>query len=138
MRVVLDVNVLISALLSPTGAPALTLAAWQDGRFDLIGSPLLLAEMKRALAYPKLRRRITAAEADEVVDWLAREAIMARDPDGKPEVRAADPGDDYLIALAATADGLLVSGDDHLLSLASELPIRSPASFLELLAAQEP
>jgi putative PIN family toxin of toxin-antitoxin system len=63
LRAVLDVNVLISALLSRTGTPAGLLLAWQDGRFELIVSPGLLAEFTRALTYPKLRRLIPASDA---------------------------------------------------------------------------
>jgi predicted nucleic acid-binding protein len=47
------------------------------------------------------------------------------------------PGDDYLLALASSESAVLVSGDDHLLSLAGELPIHPPAGFLALLE-QEP
>lgn len=137
MRVVLDVNVLISALLSPTGAPALLLRAWQQGRFDLVVSALLLEELERALGYPKISSRIAPDEAAAVVDWLARTAIRAPDPVELPIVRAADPGDDYLIALAVATDAVLVSGDDHLLSVGTELPIHSPADFLELLRAHD-
>jgi uncharacterized protein len=44
-RVVIDSNVLISARLSPRGAPGRLLAAWLAGRFELIVSPALLSEL---------------------------------------------------------------------------------------------
>ena len=50
MRAVLDVNVLIAALLSPTGAPAQIVSRWLGGEFELIVSGNLLAELERALA----------------------------------------------------------------------------------------
>ena len=137
MRVVLDVNVLISALISPSGTPARIILAWQAGRFDLIVSPLLLEELGRALAYPKLRRRITADEARRFVGWLSRDATVVDDPGQPPLVRSVDPGDDYLLSLAAAADALLVSGDDHLLSIRSGLPIHSSAAFIELLGRSD-
>lgn len=133
MRAVLDANVIISALLSPTGSPAVILQAWSDGRFELIVSPLLLAELERALAYPELRRRIAEDEAEAVVDWLRRAAALTPDPEVPPPVRSVDPGDDYLLALAASENALLVSGDDHLLSLEGHAPVSSPATFLLLL-----
>ncbi len=132
MRAVLDPNIIISALLSPDGAPARVLLAWREGAFDLLVSPQLLAELKRALSYPKLRDRIDSEDATAVVDWLTRFATVAADS-GQAPVRSADEGDDYLIALAATNDALLVSGDKHVLALADELPIFSPARFAELL-----
>jgi putative PIN family toxin of toxin-antitoxin system len=137
LRAVLDVNVLISALLSPTGTPARVLAAWQQGQFDLIVSPQLLAELERALGYPKLRRHIGPDEVAEFVGVLLREAIIERDPAEPPEIRSADPGDDYLIALAAASGAVLVSGDDHVLSLGTDLPIYSPARFVELIASTD-
>lgn len=126
----LDANVLISALLSPTGAPARVLLAWQAGHFELIVSVLLLAELERALAYPKLRRLIAAAEADEFVAWITRSATVVRDPGTAPPVHAVDPGDDYLLAMAGAENAMLVTGDRHFLALAGELPIHAPASFL--------
>ena len=130
MRAVLDPNVIISALLSPGGAPARALVAWVQGGFELVVSPDLLAELERALRYPKLRKRVSAEDAREVLDWLASAADMATDPDDPPSVRSRDPGDDYLIALAESERAVLVSGDEHLLGLADEIPVVTPAELL--------
>ncbi len=133
MRAVLDPNVIISALLAPRGTPAKVLRAWLDGAFELVASDALLSELDRALAYPKLRKRIDAAEAQELIELLRREARMTDDPADPPSTRSPDPGDDYLIALGAAAQAAIVSGDGHLLGLADELPVYSPAEFLVLL-----
>lgn len=74
MRAVLDPDVIISGLLSPRGAPAKILRAWLEGVFEIVVSPLLLAELERALAYPKLRGRVTATEAAQLLAILRREA----------------------------------------------------------------
>jgi putative PIN family toxin of toxin-antitoxin system len=131
VRAVLDPNVIISALLSPEGAPARTLLAWQQGLFELVISAGLLAELQRALAYPKLRSRIDPGAAAELIEWLTRNATLAEDPVEAP-VRSADAGDDYLLALAAAERAMLVSGDKHLLALSEQLPISRPVRFLEL------
>lgn len=133
MRAVLDANVLISAILSPRGSPARLLMAWQAGAFELVVSPMLLAELARALTYPKLARLIPAADADAFVVWIARSAVLATDPEGAPPIRSADPDDDYLVALAAAERAVLVSGDGHLITLADRLPVCTPADFLALL-----
>jgi uncharacterized protein len=133
VRAVLDPNVLISALLTPRGSPAKVLRVWLDGAFELIVSALLLTELERALAYPKLRKYIGPLEAAELVDLLGREAQMLDDPADAPTVRSPDQGDDYLIALASAAHAVIVSGDRHLLTLADALPVYSPAQFLALL-----
>jgi len=133
VRAVLDPNVLISALLSPAGAPARLLQAWLYGWFELIVSPRLVAELERALAYPKLRKRVSRGEARRIVKWLADGATFVEDPDELSSVRSPDPGDDYLLALAAGEHAVLVSGDEHLLGLADDLPIFAPARFLRIL-----
>ena len=134
MRAVVDANIVISAFLSPTGSPAQILRQWQRGAFELVVSPLLLGELERALRYPKLRKRISREEATAIVEWLQREATIVSDPRDEPPVHSPDPGDDYLIALAAAHGAMLVSGDEHLLGLAEEIPVYSAAEFLDLVA----
>jgi uncharacterized protein len=135
VRAILDPNVIISALLSRSGTPAKALRAWLEGRFELIVSPLLLEELERALAYPKIAQRITAAECEELLDWLRREATTVEDPEEPPGSRSEDPGDDYLLALAESERAVLVSGDRHLLALTSELPVLTPREFLVIVGA---
>jgi uncharacterized protein len=135
VRAVLDTNILVSALLSPAGAPAQLLGRWLGGQFELIVSDQLLAELEGALGYPKLRRRVTADEATEFVDLLRQAAVVVSDPPDPPP-RSPDRGDDYLLALAEAARAHLVSGDQHLLTLSDRLPILSAAAFLALLAAE--
>lgn len=133
MRAVLDSNVIISALLSPQGAPARVLLAWYEGRFELVASRMLLGELKRALSYPKLARRIPSDEATAVLTWLKRDATIVSDPDEEPPVRSRDAGDDYLLALAERERAALVSGDRDVLALSGEVPVFSPNSFLDFL-----
>jgi putative PIN family toxin of toxin-antitoxin system len=132
VRAVLDPNILIAALLSPRGAPAQIVARWLAGEFELVLSETLLAELERALAYPKLQARVTASEAGEFVSLLRSGGILARDPP-TPGHHSVDPGDDYVLALAEHERALLVSGDQHLLALADRLPIHSARAFLDAL-----
>jgi putative PIN family toxin of toxin-antitoxin system len=130
VRAVLDPNVLIAALLSPTGAPAQLVGRWLGGEFELVVSDALLAEFERALAYPKLRKHVTPDEAAEFMVLLRNAATLAPDPPN-PARRSTDPGDDYLLALAEAERALLVTGDQHLLALASQLPIQTARAFLD-------
>lgn len=130
MKAVLDTNVIVSAVLSSHGAPAALLRAWVEGAFELIASPLLLEELERVLAYPKLRQFISTEDAADLVDLIGRQSMMVDDPTDKPPVRSPDPGDDYLIALAAYARAVLVTGDGDLLGLADQIPVRTAAEFL--------
>ena len=135
MRAVLDPNVLIAALVSPRGTPANIVQRWLLGGFELVVSPQLLAELERAVAYPKLRTRVDSSEAAELIDLLRRSALLAGDTAAPP--RSADAADDYLIALAETQRAVLVSGDKHLLDLAELFPIETPSAFLDRLENQD-
>ena len=136
MRAVLDPSVIVSALISPQGTPAKIFREWLQGGYDLVVSPLLLAELERVLGYPKLRERVSK-EGLELIELLRRGADMRADPSHTPPVRSADPGDDYLIVLASASRAALVSGDRHLLSLSPDLPVYAPAQFLELIAGSD-
>jgi putative PIN family toxin of toxin-antitoxin system len=124
------VNVLISAALSARGASAEILRSNREGEFELIVSELLIAELNRALAYPKLRKRIPAEEGTAFVSWVREHAILAEDPVDPAPVRSPDPDDDYLLALAISRRAFLVTGDQHLLGLPDDLPIITPAEFV--------
>lgn len=124
----------ISGALSPRGAPADVLRSLADGELELIASPALLDELRRALAYPKLRPHIGESDAADLVRWIADNASVVEDPTTDPPVRSRDPDDDYLIVLAAAHRAALVSGDKHVLALEGEIPVFSPRAFLELLA----
>jgi uncharacterized protein len=132
VRAVLDANILIAALLSRSGAPAQIMNRWLGGAFDLVVSEALLSELERALAYPKLRRRITERDAAEFVSLLRLAAIIA--PDKAGSHNSNDPGDDYLLALAENERAVLVSGDRHLLQLADKLPIETARAFFDALS----
>ena len=129
MRAVVDVNVLISGVLSAKGSSAEILRASRDGQIELVVSEMLLAELKRTLAYPKLRKRIPPEKAAAFVNWVRDHASVAEDPAGPPPVSSRDPDDDYLLALAINRRAYLVTGDQDLLVLSSDLPILTPAQF---------
>jgi putative PIN family toxin of toxin-antitoxin system len=54
-RVVIDPAVLVSALISPLGNPAVLWQAVRDERLELITSPRLLAELAGVLQRQKFR-----------------------------------------------------------------------------------
>jgi len=128
VRAVLDINVLISSLLAPDGASARLIQRWLEGDFELVVSERLLAELKRALTYPKLRARISEAASDQFIGLVRATATMRPDPPNPPQ-QSRDPGDDYLIALAESSASILVSGDQDILALSESRPILAPADF---------
>lgn len=131
-RVVLDANVLVSAL-GWRGAPHQIVHSCFEHRYELLLSPPLLEEIERVLHYPKFR-----FSPSEIVDYLAlltKTAEIVR-PDFQLAVIEADPSDNRVLecALAGRAE-VIVTGDDHLLSLGEFEMIRilRPQAFLNRL-----
>jgi len=134
-RAVLDTNVLVSALISPSGASAQLLIELRAGAFELIVSQLLLAELREVLGRPKFRRYVSEAEIDAYVELIRREGLVVDDPPPSAEPVSVDPDDEYLIDLArAEQVDALVTGDAHLLDLRDVLPVRTSREFVDALA----
>jgi uncharacterized protein len=129
VRAVVDVNVLVSGVLSAKGRSADLLRASRDGQFELVVSAMLIAELERTLAYPKLRKRIPPEKAASFVNWVRDHGTVVEDPADPPPVSSRDPDDDYLLALAIDRRAYLVTGDQDLLILSDDLPILTPAQF---------
>lgn len=110
MRVVVDTNVLISALLSEKSSPAQIVTLWREGRFELLTSAEQLDELARVTRYPKIRERLAPALAGRLVNELRDVAVTVTD---LPHVTAcADPWDNYLLAMIVAGRGdHLVTGD---------------------------
>ena len=63
VRLVIDTNLLVSALFAGTSLPAHLLVLWREGRFDLLTSADQLDELMRVTRYPKIRARLSPALA---------------------------------------------------------------------------
>jgi len=133
VRAVLDANVLVSALISRVAAPARLVELWLEGDLELVVCKTLLDEVQRTLNQPKISGRVASEDALRFIRLLQEVGEAVADPEGPPPVHSDDPGDDYLLALAARERTPLVSGDAHVLALSDKLPILSPRAFLEQL-----
>lgn len=142
MRVVLDANVVVSALISARGAPARILDCWERDEFEIAISPPILEELDRVLHYPRLQERFHLPERSiaRFLQLLAMQAVEAVATEELTVVES-DPTDNRYLecALAAGAE-IIVSGDHHLLELGEYqgLQILSPAGFLALLRLEHP
>lgn len=117
MRVVVDTNVLVSALLSGKSLPAQLVTAWRQGDFTLLTSVEQLDELRRVTRYRKIRARLAPALAGRLVNELRAVATVL---DGLPEVDVSrDPWDNYLLGIVEAGEAnVLVTGDKaDLLSL---------------------
>lgn len=138
MRVVLDTNVIVSAFLSPRGAPAQVLQYFQQGTFELLVSPAILREYAAALRYDRVRKvhKLSDAQIESALEDLQAIAILVV-PATTPSVVPADADDDkfFACAIAGRAD-FIVSGDTHVQAVKQYqgIPVLSPAALVTLLA----
>jgi putative PIN family toxin of toxin-antitoxin system len=138
MRMVLDTNVLVSALISPGGLPDQLLQHWDAGDFSLVISHEQLAELRRVLAYDKLKRYIHPEQAAQLVTGLSHLATFA---ENLPDLDVStDPSDNVILATAIAGNAShLVTGDkSHLLALEQirHISIITVREAVELLATQ--
>ena len=137
MRVVLDTNVLVAFLLTRGHTTSAILGGWERGDFDLLTSPLLIAEVRSTLEKADLRQRIRPGAAGALLEALAEDAIHTP---GDLELYGVtpDPDDDRIVSCAVEGNAdIIVSRDAHLLGLKEYEGIRivEPAEFVRLLPA---
>lgn len=109
MRVVLDSNILLSALISPHGPPDRIYRAWRAARFELVTSRTQLEEIRRASRYPILQAVLQPAKVGLMVNNLQRALVLEALPSG---FEATDPDDAFLLAMAKAGEAdYLVTGD---------------------------
>lgn len=109
MRVILDTNVFLSALISPHGAPDIIYRAWRAAKFEIITSLVQLDELRRASRYPKFQTILQPHQVGAMVNNLQRATILDSLP---TDVEADDPNDAFLLAMARAGNAdYLVTGD---------------------------
>jgi putative PIN family toxin of toxin-antitoxin system len=117
MRLILDTNILISALITVGGLANRLWEAWRIRRFTLVTSDEQFEEFRRVTRYPRLRDYIQPADAGTMLNELRDRAMVLRD---LPTVEvSSDPADNFLLAMAGVshADYLVTNDQRGLLSL---------------------
>lgn len=117
-RVVLDTNVVLSALVFGGGLPGAARAAWQSGALRPLASAATVQELVRVLAYPKFR--LSPVEQEELLADYLPYVQTVRIPNPPPAVPPCrDPLDEPFMQLALAGKArVLVSGDRDLLVVA--------------------
>ena len=117
MRLILDTNILVSALLAQNSVPAEILAHWRKGQFTLLCCEEQIGELRRVTRYPKIRERLPQSLAGRLINEL-RSLSEFISPLPSVDV-SPDPWDNYLLAMAEAGGAhYLVTGDKaDLLSL---------------------
>jgi putative PIN family toxin of toxin-antitoxin system len=131
VRVVLDTNVVVSALLF-TGISSKLVPLWQGDVITVLVSRGILEEYLRVLSYPKFK----LSEGD--IKGLIQEELLPYVEVVKPGRRLRvvdrDPSDDKFVECAVAGKaGVIISGDKDLPSIGryQKILIQSPAQFLE-------
>jgi hypothetical protein len=141
IRVVLDTNVFVSALLTPDSPPAGILKLALEGQLRLVISPGIVREIGLVFQYPRVKKSLKKHHLteEEVADAILKILKLATITPGADIAKGVspDPADDMVLscALEGRAD-FIISGDRHLTVLDAYEGIRivTPAIFLKLFA----
>lgn len=121
IRVVLDTNVVLSALLFANGRLRWLRETWWQGQIAPVVNRTTITELLRVLAYPKFR--LGQSERDDVLAEYLPFCVTFAPAAGVDAPTAPDAADQHFLQLALAANvAFLVTGDNDLLVLASTLP----------------
>ena len=109
MRVVLDTNILLSALISPHGISDTIYRAWRAAKFDLVTSTIQLEELRRASRYPKFSTILQPARVGTMINHLQHAIVLVN---LAADIEIDDPNDAFLVAMSMKGDAdYLITGD---------------------------
>jgi len=134
MRVILDTNVLLGALISSQGPPDVIYRAWRAARFDLVTSTAQLDELRRVSRYPKLKTILPAHRVGTMVNNMQRAIVLGALLSLPDVMKTKDPNDLFLLAMAVASEAdYLVTGDRRAgllqLAKAGRTRIVTPVAF---------
>ena len=138
IRAVLDTNVIVSGILSPSGSPGQVLQiGLEEQRFQMVTSVPILGEVDNVLRRPQITRRHGWTDR-EISVFLGRLFAVSLVVEGRLalDVIAEDPSDNMFLAAAQEGEAeFVVSGDAHLQRLGEyqNIVILPPQPFLVLL-----
>ena len=112
MRVILDTNVLVGALIAPQGPPDVIYRAWRAAKFELLTSAAQIDELRRVSRYPKLKAILPAHRVGTMINELRRTSMLEALAPLPQGLVIGDPDDAFLLAMALAGDAdYLVTGD---------------------------
>ena len=139
MRIVLDTNILVSALITKGTPPDQIYQAWLRNEVELVTSTAQIDEVTDVLARPRMRRYVDPDEGAQMVAAIHQRAMLREVPVVR---RSPDPKDDAILAAAVVGKvELVVSGDrNDMLALGhvEGIPIRSAREALEMVVTRKP
>ena len=132
MRIVLDTNVVVSAMLNPNGAPGAILRGVLDGRLRLLVDNRIVFEYADVLSRPKFR--LDPYDVHAFLDFIEHEAEYVTAP--PVDAQFADPDDRpfYEVALGGGANYLVTGNTRH---FPGNRIVSNPRHFLRVFSACE-
>jgi len=131
LRVVLDTNAVVSALLFKQGRLSWLRSCWQGGHIKILASRATTQELIRVLGYPKFQLSRQDIE-DLLADYLPYVETVQVISGAEDAPRCRDPKDQMFIDLAVAGNAdVIVSGDEDLLAMrgSCDFAIETPADF---------
>jgi putative PIN family toxin of toxin-antitoxin system len=137
IRVVIDTNVFISALIRPESIPAQIIQAWRNKKLTLLISPAITSEIKRVLQYPHIKDMASLTD-ERIAALLNLLETKALHTPGRLQLSVIqdDPDDNMILSCAVEGKaGYIISGDNHLLRIKEYdgIHILTPRQFLDVL-----
>lgn len=136
LAVVVDTNVIVSALLKPQSKPELVLRLFFSNYAQLYFSDDIMAEYREVLSRDRFRRYISLELVNGFLEELKTVGALV-EPQEKIDVIKADPSDNMFLecAVAAKADFLITGNLRHFPSKAfRRTKIVHPEEFLQIVA----
>ena len=120
--VVIDTNIILDVFVFADAAAKPLRKALEAGELDWIATPPMRSELARVLGYPQIVPRLAFYRlgADDVLALFDRHARLV-EVAIKVRLTCRDPDDQKFIDLAIAAQSLLLSKDNHLLSMSKRL-----------------
>ena len=120
MRIVLDTNVLLSALISSRGAPDVIYRAWMMAKFDVVTSITQLDELRRASRYPKFKAILQPSRVGTMINNLQHAIVLEH---LTVQAEADDPNDAFLISMSIEGNADYLITGDHRAGLLKQVNI---------------
>lgn len=145
-RAVLDTNLLVRMLISPSGATGRVRAAWRKRAFRLVTSEPLLEELVEVLRSPRLQKYAPLSEStlQKFIELLRRAALVMPGHYSGLDKVPTDIKDNIVVACALEAEADFIVTDDRrdllplkVIRCAGYRPVQilSPTAFLRLLSS---
>lgn len=132
MRIVLDTNVLVSAMLNPDGAPGAVIRGVLEGRLQLVVDNRIVFEYSDVLARPRFR--LNRESVRTFLDYVEHEAEYATVPPLQADFDDPDDLPVYEVAVGASVPYLVTGNSRH---FPSNPMVMSPREFIQTILAGE-